>query len=61
MDEHFGETVAKLLAEILDGIAKDILRLDIQKLIFHAKHNLPYFISSNSVVSAQNSTYETIV
>ena len=42
MDEHFGETVGKLMSEIPDGINKDMLRLNIQKMIVEMKHNIQH-------------------
>ena len=42
MDEHFGETAGKLMSEIPDGINKDMLRLNIQKMIVEVKHNIQH-------------------
>ena len=34
IDEHFGETVGKLMGEIPDGVSKDMLKLNIQRQIY---------------------------
>ena len=46
-DEHFGETVAKLMGEVPDGMNKDLLQLEIQRLIYQTKHNASYSGRSN--------------
>ena len=65
-NEHFGETVAKLMSEVPDGMSKDLLKLEIQQLIDQTKHNSSYSGRSNfnyppfSVYSSQpcgNSSY----
>ena len=65
-DEHFGETVSKLMSEVPDGMSKDLLKLEIQQLIYQTKHNSSYSGRSNfnypqfSIYSSQpcgNSSY----
>ena len=46
-DEHLGETVAKLMSEVPDGMSKDLLKLEIQQLIYQTKHNSSYSGRSN--------------
>ena len=37
-DEFFGETIGKLMAEIPDGMNKDMLKLEMQNLIYKTKY-----------------------
>ena len=38
-DEHFGETVSQLMSDIPGGASKDMLQIEIQRLIYQTKHN----------------------
>ena len=49
LNEHFGETVAKLMDEIDDPMTRDRLKIEIQNLIFKAK----YYPQTNSINTPQ--------
>ena len=45
-DVHFGETVAQLMGEISDGAGKDMLKREIQRLIYQTKYSNGQFGSN---------------